>query len=387
MAAPAEVRTETNGPIGIGIAVSFLVATVFFSSLRFYTRAKILKAIGKDDWAVLIATVFAVAYSIAVCFEVKYGMGRHVDNVTEAEMVEQMKFLMFAIYAYNLGMHSVKLGFLLQYRRIFQSKAIQTICFWLIIYICFWGVLQAALSSFTCIPVAVIYPSIAGTCVNTLVIWYLTAGMSMATDFAIFCIPLPSVWKLQLPPKQRIIVIGIFSLGFCVCIVSVYRIFTLEGAAGSHDPTWDNIGAAIWTNVELGVSIIVSSLPTLRPLLSRFLPGSGFTSAGHNHSAYICHDGGSTGAAGRYGTRSTLNKPTATTTITATTARSHRVRPQSISTEELALNEVGLAGGGGGVYASASSESDHANGFAPEGKEIAGRIMMTTEIMVNSGTR
>jgi hypothetical protein len=124
------------------------------------------------------------------------------------------QFLTFAIYTYNLGMHSVKLGFLFQYRRIFHSKAIQTVCFWFIIFVCIWAVVQTTLSSLTCIPIAIIYPGIANTCLNTLLVWYITAGMSMATDFAIFCIPLRSVWKLQLPPKQRIMVIGIFCLGF-----------------------------------------------------------------------------------------------------------------------------------------------------------------------------
>jgi hypothetical protein len=38
--------------------------------------------------------------------------------------------------------------------------------------------------------------------------------MSMATDILIFSIPIPSVLKLQLPLKQRIMVLGIFCLGF-----------------------------------------------------------------------------------------------------------------------------------------------------------------------------
>lgn len=121
---------------------------------------------------------------------------------------------MVAIYTYNLGMHSVKLGFLFQYRRIFRSSAMQTICFWFILYVCIWAVVQTTLSSLTCIPVAVVYPAMAGKCLNTLLIWYITAGMSMVTDLAIFCIPLHSVWKLQLPLRQKVMVMGIFCLGF-----------------------------------------------------------------------------------------------------------------------------------------------------------------------------
>ncbi|KAL8382303.1 hypothetical protein RB595_006207 [Gaeumannomyces hyphopodioides] len=406
-AAPDQVRTESNGPIGTSVAIVLMVLTIFFTSLRFFTRTTILKAIGKDDWAVLVATAFCFCCAVATCFEVKYGMGRHIENVTPAEIVEQMRFLMVAIYAYNMGMHSVKLGFLFQYRRIFRTKAIQTICFWFILYVCVWAVVQTVLSSLTCIPVAIVYPAMADKCLNALPIWYITAGMSMVTDLAIFCIPLHSVWKLQLPLRQKIMVMGIFCLGFFVCILSIYRMFTLEGAAGSLDPTWDNISAAIWSLVELGVSIIVSSLPTLRPLLSRLLPGLGFSTNSDRRdrsSYYMRHDGGGSAEdGGRRGTACAfgLNKLITTTVATAPSrARSStltttlsRARSSTLaegaSTEDSALERTGHAGGGGGgYYAGASSECDRsANVFASEDPEKVGRIMMTTEITVDSGSR
>ena len=113
-----------------------------------------------------------------------------------------------------MAMNIVKLGFLFQYRRIFQGKLIQRICFWLIIYVCVWACVQATILGLSCVPIAYIVPSMAATCLDTLPIWYFSSGMSMATDIAIFCVPIPSVLQLQLPLRQRIIVLGIFCLGF-----------------------------------------------------------------------------------------------------------------------------------------------------------------------------
>ncbi|KLU85833.1 hypothetical protein MAPG_04853 [Magnaporthiopsis poae ATCC 64411] len=330
--APDQIRTETTGPTATGVAVLFMVLTVFFTSLRFFTRATILKAIGKDDWAVLLATAFCFTCAVATCFEVKYGMGRHIENVTPFEMVEQMRvrtlssfdapvsnslqFLMVAIYTYNLGMHSVKLAFLFQYRRIFRSKTIQTICFWFILYVCIWAIVQTTLSSLTCIPVAIVYPAMADKCINPLLIWYITAGMSMFTDLAIFCIPLQSVWQLQLPMRQKVMVMGIFCLGF--------------------------------------------------------------------FSYYIRH-GGSTADGTKHG--SVLNK----LTTAATPSRDRSTVAEGASTEDLALESKGHEGAGGtrgSFHAGASSGFDHtAGGFSSEDPERAGRIMMTTEITVDSGRR
>lgn len=54
---PTTIRTETNGPLVTGIAVGFVSATALFVAARMYTRAVILRCVGKDDWSIVIATV------------------------------------------------------------------------------------------------------------------------------------------------------------------------------------------------------------------------------------------------------------------------------------------------------------------------------------------
>lgn len=121
---------------------------------------------------------------------------------------------MVGILNYNMGLNVVKLGFLFQYRRIFHGAVMQRICYWFIVYVCLWACVQAVLLGLACLPISIIVPSMANSCLDTLPIWYFSSGMSMATDMLIFCIPIPSVLKLQLPLKQRIMVLGIFCLGF-----------------------------------------------------------------------------------------------------------------------------------------------------------------------------
>lgn len=122
---------------------------------------------------------------------------------------------MISILHYNLGMNVVKLGFLFQYRRIFQANIVlQRICFCFIIYVCVWACAQATLLGVACLPISFIVPSMAKTCLDTLPVWYFSSGMSMVTDIIIFCIPIPSVLKLQLPLRQRFAVLGVFCLGF-----------------------------------------------------------------------------------------------------------------------------------------------------------------------------
>ncbi len=102
----------------------------------------------------------------------------------------------------------------MQYRRIFQSELIRRICFWVMAYVVVWAVVQDLVLGLTCVPLSFLIPSTASWCLDTLPLWYFSSAMSIASDAAIFTIPLPSVWNLQLPRKQRLLVFGIFCLGF-----------------------------------------------------------------------------------------------------------------------------------------------------------------------------
>jgi len=116
--------------------------------------------------------------------------------------------------------------------------------------------------------------------------------------------------------------------------------FSLREAVITQDPSWDNTEAALWSVIELNTAILCSCLPTLRPLLARFIPGltTSFPS-GKGYQQY-----GSSRAAANSRNRRAEN--------------GSRVRAKSISTEELALGDV-VAGRvkETGVFASCSAEN------------------------------
>ncbi|KAG7139850.1 hypothetical protein HYQ45_003289 [Verticillium longisporum] len=264
---PTIIRTETRGPMGVG---------------RFYTRGVILGSIGKDDWSILVATIFSLVDSIAICFEVKYGLGRHSENVSAAESAENLK-------------------------------------------------------------VSVLFKSLVKEPASTLY------GLVMEFNDANF--------------QTYTVALG------CVCIISIYRMFTLRAGVISTDPSWDNISVAIWSCLELNVAIIASSLPTLRPLIARILPGAGLSSARNYRNTYH-----------RYGSASAAM---AHTGFQSTESRSQKMR--STSTEELALDdfrtESPAASVPNGIHSHVSS--DTSKSFYLQDNPEEHRIVKTTEISVD----
>lgn len=194
---------------------------------------------------------------------------------------------------YNAAQIMTKMSFLFQYRRIFQEGGrTRVICLYLIIFLGLWGVTQEVLVCFSCQPISVFIPSQAAVCIDSLTIWYLTSIMNIITDFIVFMVPMPAIRSLQLPRRQKLLVISIFCLGFFTCIISIVRLFTLRAAINTSDPTWDNVPSAYWSIVELNCGILCASLPPLRPLLRYFgLAGLSNRSSGRRSAGYRREDG------------------------------------------------------------------------------------------------
>ena len=52
-------------------------------------------------------------------------------------------------------------------------------------------------------------------------------------------LPIPIVWKLELPLRQRIAVISIFFLGLIVCAAGIMKLlFIIQAMILSYDSTW-----------------------------------------------------------------------------------------------------------------------------------------------------
>lgn len=142
--------------------------------------------------------------------------------------------------------------------------------------------------------------------------------------------------------------------------------FTLRAGVISQDPSWENIGVAIWSCIELNVAIIASTLPTLRPLITRLVPGFILSSAQKSRTTYV-----------RYGSASAAMRASA-----FKSAENRRAKRQSISTEELALE---MRPSPAGTHTQASVDPD--GGFFPERETEKSRIVLTTEIWVDSHAR
>jgi hypothetical protein len=100
------------------------------------------------------------------------------------------------------------------------------------------------------------------------------ASFNISSDTLMLFIPLPLITRLNVPWKQKIILLVIFSMGTFVIIAAILtKVFNLSNI---WDPTY-----MLWYTRESSVAVYVSNLPLIWPLLrdwfpslKRFTPGN-----------------------------------------------------------------------------------------------------------------
>ena len=134
-------------------------------------------------------------------------------------------------------------------------------------------------------------------CINNIAFYIGQAVGNIIIDLLLFSLPILMISRLQISFSQKIAVMGIFLLGAFVTLTSALRLWQLiltqkHDTPDDFDPTWNLVGAAVWSTVECNLSIVCACLPSMRPLLRLLLHGtlrsgdgygSGYASGARSH--------------------------------------------------------------------------------------------------------
>ncbi|RYP15889.1 hypothetical protein DL765_005423 [Monosporascus sp. GIB2] len=231
-----ESVNESKAWVTIVVVPTTLSIALVTLGLRVFTRTVLIKQFGADDWAALVAGLFY-----------------------------------FTVVFYNATLAAVKLTFLLQYYRVFAVPKMRRAIIVVLVIVGCWCLSQLLIAIMPCRPIEKYWtPTLPGTCIGNNPFWYINAAGNLATDVVIFVLPLPALGSLNLRKRLKIVLMGIFSLGFFTCAISVIRFLYLQQ---EEDASWENVATSSWSVGELSSALTCACLSTLRPVFTRIVPG------------------------------------------------------------------------------------------------------------------
>ncbi|WPH00021.1 Hypothetical protein R9X50_00284400 [Acrodontium crateriforme] len=271
--ATQEVNDASQWPMIVAVTIFLSTLMVGIVSLRIYARAHVAKAIGGDDYIILVTAIFALVYNALCIAQTRYGLGLPIASRPKMNIDPYSKLNFAGRPFYQLGISGFKASFcyaLLRVTRTAQTKFLKIYRATVtaaIVLIVVGHIAGTFILIFQCKPVQKSwYPRTKGTCLPNDTTFYWLGGFSILSDLISIFLPLPLLLSLNLNKRKRWGLIVPFMLGFFTTICSVLRLYQITIIARDGNSTM----LVLWGTIEFNVGTMTACLPTLVPLFKYF---------------------------------------------------------------------------------------------------------------------
>ncbi|ORX93230.1 hypothetical protein BCR34DRAFT_608618 [Clohesyomyces aquaticus] len=187
-----------------------------------------------------------------------------------------------------------KISLCLTYLRLFPSRSNKIFCWTLTVFVTLYTVACIFLMLFQCTPIRGYWDASAKQhCINLRPTLVSIAALNSLSDFLIYLWPAKPLWSLQLPLKQRLGLISIFTMGCTVCVAGICRMYYLEFYFESFDLYWNAAIIYAVMSIEMNLGIICGCMSGVKPVLAVLFPrlftSSSRTNTGPTHQGRSRH--------------------------------------------------------------------------------------------------
>ncbi|KAL1844454.1 hypothetical protein VTK73DRAFT_2523 [Phialemonium thermophilum] len=199
-------RTDVQQAIVVVYGTTFALATVTLA-LRLYTAACIIGKIRLDTVIIVLAWLVSIVFFACTLRAMPSGFGRHLWDVTAAQVQDYLTRVLSIAIPYIWVPTLAKLAILVLYHRI-DPAMLFPYCLPLIgASVVAYTVVCSAVLAGPCNPSHVG----SGTCLNNVAL--AQAVLNIVTDAVLIVVPVPMVYRLHMPLRQKMTVAVLLAVG------------------------------------------------------------------------------------------------------------------------------------------------------------------------------
>lgn len=254
------------------VELTLLPLAVICVMLRLWIRIGWLHRSGWDDWIMLAGVVFSIGTTVLVILATQnYGWNVHIWDLRLDQMQTGRKASMAGQTLFVLASSAVKMSILASYFRIAPRKSVFRKLVWATFALVFAAFLVFLIALWVqCVPISSYWTLKADhrDCIEEGVPLVVQSTLNVVTDFIIYALPIPTLFRLSLPMSQRIGLIILFGFGGVIVVAGSFRAYWIHYTLfRTYDVTWEGFNIWVWTAVETNVGVICGCIPALKPLL------------------------------------------------------------------------------------------------------------------------
>lgn len=254
------------------VELTLLPIAIICVALRLWVRMRWLKKSWYDDWLMVAAVIFSAGTTVLVILATQlYGWNVHVWDLPLTKMETGRQASMAGQTLFVLASSFVKMSILTSYFRIAPEKSLFRKLVWATFALVFAAFIVFLVALWVqCIPISSYWTLTADhrDCIPEGPPLLVQSTLNVITDFMIYALPIPTLFRLSLPWNQRIGLIILFSIGGVIVVAGSFRAYWVHFVLfETYDVTWEGFQIWVWTAVETNVGVICGCIPSLKPLL------------------------------------------------------------------------------------------------------------------------
>ncbi|CAG8981679.1 hypothetical protein HYALB_00006551 [Hymenoscyphus albidus] len=263
-------RPDNHSPI-LNVCSWFLgVCNIVTVVSRVLSKAIYSKNLGLDDILICVALVFCIAQVMAFSYGVYYGAGRHIDKLSQEEILGYQK----AIYASNILWHQAQVFSKLSVTSFVRTisptqwnKKGSTVVYGITVV---WGITALLILAFRC-NTPNTWQTIGNVCLDIHYVWGYINSMNIAIDLLLIGLPYSVLWKIKLPPRKKILVFSFFGARIIAVVAIGYQAYRTYALTETNDPS-DDVTFNMWIvhltmSIAQTADIVTACVPFLKPLV------------------------------------------------------------------------------------------------------------------------
>ncbi|KAL7628345.1 hypothetical protein AAE478_002547 [Parahypoxylon ruwenzoriense] len=248
---------------------------------------------GLDDALMLFGTLVYMAEVALSTYASFVGLGTH-DSSHNAFLAEEgKKYFTIWILVYVHALATVKSSVCITILRIAGTRTAMRIAIWTLLAITWASYLVTFIGDMlVCQPIEaswkpeLVLEGKAYCSPMELMIGlsHTATGSTVATDLACAVLPGIVLWNTQMDKKAKLSAYALLSFASIASIVTIIRAFYINRYNTPEDNLLFWVGhIALFSNIEIGIGCVASSVPTLRRLFLRHATPSSSTTDSHNN--------------------------------------------------------------------------------------------------------
>lgn len=276
-------RWQKPSTVHVSLQIVFISIAIICVTLRLYARISLKRRIAVDDFFIVIGLSLAIARAVVASLSSQSGWASRTGPEADYQILYYTHYFERRLL-YALSAFFIRAGVLTYYLRLFPTTLVRLRqSSWVLLALSLAQMLQLVIMlAYICNDLEDLYRgNIIGynnpKCSNAFVFTYSGAIGDAAIDFLTYVLPIPYVWGLRrLRLDQRIGLVFVFGVGIIACVFALLQIpFIIKNYR--YDPVtkerYFGSQVSLFIAVELALGLVAASLPDLRGLIARSVPG------------------------------------------------------------------------------------------------------------------